>query len=61
IAEWAILLQEHGDASDDLPPLRGEGAVSYASPRQQMMILCLAATVEAEPGCGNSWSARPSS
>lgn len=47
-AERAILLQEHGDAADDLPPLRGEGAVSYTSRRQQMMILCLAATIGSE-------------
>ncbi|MEE2860081.1 MAG: AAA family ATPase [Paracoccus sp. (in: a-proteobacteria)] len=47
-AERAILLQEHGEAADDLPPLRGEGAVSYTSRRQQMMILCLAATVGSE-------------
>ena len=47
-AERAILLEEHGDAADDLPPLRGEGAVSYTSRRQQMMILCLAATIGSE-------------
>lgn len=47
-AERAILLREHGDAADDLPPLKGEGDVSYTSRRQQMMILCLAATIGSE-------------
>lgn len=47
-AERAILLKEHGDAADDLPPIKGEGDVSYTSRRQQMMILCLAATIGSE-------------
>lgn len=47
-AERASLLKEHGDAADDLPPLKGEGDVSYTSRRQQMMILCLAATIGSE-------------
>lgn len=47
-AERAILLEEHGDAADDLPPIRGEGPVAYTSRRQQMMILCLAATIGSE-------------
>lgn len=47
-AERDILLKEHGNAADDLPPLRGEGDVSYTSRRQQMMILCLAATIGSE-------------
>lgn len=47
-AERAILLEDHGDAADDLPPIRGEGPVAYTSRRQQMMILCLAATIGSE-------------
>lgn len=47
-AKRAILLEEHGDAADDLPPIRGEGPVAYTSRRQQMMILCLAATIGSE-------------
>lgn len=47
-AKRARLLQEHGEAVDDLPPIRGEGDVSYTSRRQQMMILCLAATIGSE-------------
>ena len=60
-AERAILLEQHGDAADDLPPIRGEGPVAYTSRRQQMMILCLAPRSAARPGCKASWSAARSS
>lgn len=47
-AERAIPLEEHDGGADDLPPIRGESPVASTSRRQQMMILCLAATIGSE-------------
>ncbi|SCY65556.1 AAA family ATPase [Paracoccus tibetensis] len=47
-AERATLLEEHDAADEVLPRLPGDAAVSFTSPRDQMMILCLAATIGSE-------------